>query len=103
MPCAFGVCDETSQCSASANAASSSNYGGAASFKIDTTKKYTVMTQFLKKQEELHCIRTTLTQGGNEVVLDQNCALYLDPLSFKLQQMMALGVSTYHLGPLGAF
>ena len=61
------------------------------------------MTQFLKRQDELRCIRTTLTQGANEVVLDQDCALYLDPLSFKLQQMMALGVSTYHIGTLNAF
>jgi len=98
LPCAFGACDETSQCSASANAAGSTNYGGAASFTIDTTQKYTVKTAFLKKQDDLHCIRTTLTQGANELVLDQDCALYLDPLTFKLQQMMALGVSTYHVG-----
>ena len=48
---------------------------------------------------DLHCIRTTLSQNGNEHAFDQNCKSYHEPLNFKLEyMMMALGISTYHVG-----
>jgi hypothetical protein len=37
-------------------------------------------------------------QGTNEHAFDQDCREYMDPLSFKLQKMMAMGISTYHVG-----
>jgi hypothetical protein len=52
----------------------------------------------LKKDDSLECIRTTLIQGTTEHAFDQDCRDYMDPLSFKLQKMMAMGISTYHLG-----
>ena len=47
MPCEFGVCDEESQCSASANAAGSMNYGSGPEYLINTQEKYCVKTQFM--------------------------------------------------------
>lgn len=98
-PCPFGVCDDESQCQTSANtSANEMNYGPGTGYKINTMEKYCVKTQFWKKEDGLECIRTTLIQGDNEHAFDQECQDYLEPLSVKLQHMMAMGVSSYHVG-----
>ena len=101
LPCEFGVCDENSQCPASANGSDNMNYGPGSSYKINTSEKFTVKTQFMQKMTEdsLDCIRTTLVQGTTEHAFDQECRDYMDPFSFKLKEkMMALGISSYHVG-----
>jgi len=98
LPCEFGVCDEESQCSASANAAGTMKYGSGSEYLINTKEKYSVKTQFMRNEDDLECIKTTLIQGANEHSFDQNCADYLQPLSSKLQEWMAMAISTYHVG-----
>jgi len=43
-------------------------------------------------------IVTTLIQGEEQVVIEQDCDEYLDPLSTWLDQYMALGISVYDAG-----
>ena len=72
LPCEFGVCDEESQCSASANAVSNMMYGPGAEYIINTQEKFCVKTQFMTRgEDDLECIKTTLIQGDNEHSFDQ--------------------------------
>ena len=73
-------------------------YGSGSEYLINTKEKYSVKTQFMRNLEDLECIRTTLIQGANEHSFDQNCGDYLQPLSSKLQEWMAMAISTYHVG-----
>jgi hypothetical protein len=74
LPCEFGVCDEETQCSASANGAGTMAYGSGSEYLINTQEKYCVKTQFMKNDtnaDDLECIKTTLIQGDNEHSFDQ--------------------------------
>jgi hypothetical protein len=103
-PCAFGTCDDVSQTKASASDVDAFAYGAGSAFTIDTTQSYNVKTQFFSDldvdnyKSDLVSIKTTLTQGGNTVVLEQTDSDYLNPLSLKLYNVLRIGISTYHTG-----
>jgi len=90
----------------SASDVSADAYGMGSGFKIDTTKSYRVKTQFFAAEgemefeyTELKRIVTTLTQGDNEVVIEQDNEDYLQPLAFKLfNEEMSLAISSFNVG-----
>jgi len=90
----------------SASDVSADAYGMGSGFKIDTTKSYKVKTQFFAAEgemeyeyTELKKIVTTLTQGDNEVVIEQDNEDYLQPLAMKLfNEEMSLAISSFNVG-----
>ena len=87
-PCEFGVCEEVSQCQRRAQEVDRFAYGPGLDYTIDTTKSFTVKTQFFTNEDEteeytdITSIKTVLSQEGREVTLEQDCDDYLDPLSW---------------------
>jgi len=103
-PCEFDQCDVQSQCKRSAIDVDYKAYGFGSTFKINTMYNYTVRTQFMAEKgsgdefDSLKSIVTTLVQDGNEVVIEQDCEDYLQPLAYKLNKQMALAVSFFDVG-----
>lgn len=64
---------------------------------------YHVWTQFFADSDEegyateVVLIRTTLTQGDEIVIIEQDCPDYIQYLTGKLSYDMSIGISTYFL------
>lgn len=104
-PCPFGSCDLVSQCSAKVNDGSALNYGSGSGYTIDTSKPYSVRTQFNAYKSadlttaDLQSIVTTLEQEGRSVSLTMDCPEYINELGLLLYYDMNLGISSYALDP----
>ena len=75
-------------------------YGPNSNYMIDASKSYTVQTKFWTDQnaDDLLKITTTLFQGDNEVVLEQDCQDYLEPLRNRLDKGVAMAISQWEMG-----
>lgn len=100
-PCDGGACEAVSS---TRQSVSGSQYGPGAGYAINTDNSFHVQTKFYATQDnegffvDLMRIETTLTQGGNTVVLVQDDAAYLNSLSTKLNFEMAVSISNYEVG-----
>lgn len=87
-PCTFGTCDPTSQSSVKVNDDNAFNYGNGSEYTIDTSKSFSVTTQFWATQDtegtpmDLASIKTILEQEGRVVEMIQDDADYINWLSW---------------------
>jgi len=100
LPKEFDTVDPVSQC---IRTVQEGEYGPSDNYTINSSQGYNVKTQFFATQNaqgdpvDLTLIRTTLSQDGREVILEQDCPDYLNSLSWPLNNNMAIAISTYNL------
>mmetsp|Transcript_11879 Transcript_11879/g.15125 ORF Transcript_11879/g.15125 Transcript_11879/m.15125 type:complete len:256 (-) Transcript_11879:1506-2273(-) len=100
-PCANGTCDAVSQCSYTMAKEGEAKYGAGAYGRngslINTKDTFRVRTEFVSKNsyKNLWKVRTRLTQGENEMLVEADCTDYIDSMTSKLDGSMALTASTW--------
>lgn len=100
-PCSNGSCDAISQCSYSMAVEGKAKYGvgsyGTGGNLIDTDREFTVRTELVSKNdfEDIWKVRTRLTQGSDEMMLEADCTDYIASLSALLEGKMTLTASTW--------
>ena len=100
-PCANGTCDARSQCEYNMKVDGVDKYGGDAygpgGLLIDTDAKFNIKTEFISDRSyvELWGLRTRITQGDNEMVLEADCSGYLEALSNNIEGGMGLAFSSW--------
>jgi len=98
--CEFDFCDPSASCM---NKLNEWEYGPSSEYTINSKEFFTVKTQFFAtpgadgQPDALALIRTTLSQNGVDVVLEQDCPDYLAALSWNLSKNMSIAISTYNL------
>lgn len=98
--CEFDFCDPSATCM---NTLNEWEYGPSSEYTINSMQSYSVKTQFFARPgndgepDALALIRTTLSQDGVDVILEQDCPDYLAALSWKLDYNMTIAISTYSL------
>ena len=92
--CEYGDCSAASQCSYNMKSMGVETYGadayGSGGTLIDTDQPFTIWTQFLSDENyaSLWGMRTTMTQGDNEMVLEADCTGYINYLDYYIEGNM---------------
>jgi hypothetical protein len=100
-PCANGDCDAASKCSYDMSVDGKAKYGddayGIMGTLIDTSMVFNVKTEFVASPDysKLHKLRTRLTQGENEIVMEASCPEYLEHMGYYLNGNMAFVISSW--------
>ena len=100
-PCANGTCDAVSQCQYNIAKDGEAKYGenayGQGGSLIDTNERFTVKTEFVTRDGymELWKVRSRLTQGANEMVVEAECFDYIGTMGPRLEGAMSLTFSTW--------
>ena len=82
-PCSGGSCDAISQCDLNMKMDGVEKYGegayGPGGSLIDSTQRFNVWTEFVADADytSLWKLRTTVSQDGNEIVMEADCGDYL--------------------------
>ena len=101
-PCASGVCDAASQCEYKMKTDGAAKYGpdayGPGGSLINTFNSFNVKTEFVSDADyvTLWKLRTTLTQGGDEIVMEADCGdEYLNALTNSIEGEMGFIFSSW--------
>ena len=100
-PCKNGECDAKSQCQYNMAVEGKATYGdgayGRGGSLINTNKKFNVKTEFISTTDyqDLWKLRTILTQGNNEIVMEARCEDYLSDMSVPIEGNMAFVMSSW--------
>ena len=100
-PCSNGTCDALSQCQYEMKTQGVATYGegayGPGGSLIDTNSAFTVRTELISKNDyvDLWKIRSRLTQGANEMVMESDCTDYITTMSDIIDGSMSLILSTW--------
>ena len=101
-PCANGTCDAASQCDMNMKTDGIAKYGagayGPGGSLINTNNGFMVKTEFVSDADyvTLWALRTTLTQGGNEIMMEADCGDdYLNALTNTIEGEMGFIFSSW--------
>ena len=100
-PCSGGNCEGQSQCFYNMAVEGVEKYGsgayGPGGSKVNTDKKFHVKVEFLStvNYQSLWGMRTTLSQDGNEIVLEADCQDYIEALNAKIEGSMGFVASAW--------
>lgn len=100
-PCANGTCDAISQCKHDMNVQGVEKYGpdayGPGGSMVNTSLPFNVKTEFISTSDyqELWALRSTMSQDGNEIVLESSCPEYLASMSAAIEGGMGFVLSAW--------
>jgi len=100
-PCSNGTCDAISQCMYDMREEGAATYGadsyGPGGSLINTYATFHVKTEFLSTANyaSMWGMRTRISQGGNEIVMEANCGDYFGDLSNVIEGGMSLVFSSW--------
>jgi len=100
-PCANGECDPLSQCMYDMREEGAAEYGSAAygpgGTLINSYSTFNVKTEFMSMPDysSLWGLRTTITQGENEIVMQKDCRGYIEDLDMAIEGNMQMVFSTW--------
>lgn len=100
-PCSNGTCDAISQCQYNVRENGKATYGadafGPGGTMVDTTLPFHVKNEFVSTTDyqTLWKLRTRISQGGSEMVMEADCRDYLQGLSINIEGGMGIAIANY--------